>query len=436
MQKKTQRFTNFSRAVNTISSTVRPNTEAQLEDVFSSNAKLLARGNGLSYSDCCVNNKETIIDTSRLNHILSFEPTTGIVVCQAAVTFADLFLIDPHFIPPVIPGTLHATVAGGVANDVHGKNNPHAGSFGHHIEWIELQLHDQLLRCSPTENTDLFKATVAGLGLTGIIKRVAIRMHKASRTVTQQTEKFTHFSSLLEYMQQEGIHDDYQVAWLDLLNAPRALLSLANHIAPAKHQPSSQSLKHRYTMPKVPIRLVSRFFMKQFNRMYYHQTKTGLQRMTLWQFNNPLDAINHWNRVYGPQGLLQFQAVFNSVDANTTLENLLTIIKTHKATPTLAVLKYFNKSGIGMLSFTEPGFTIAIDFINNERARQAIRAMNQLITASHGKVYLAKDLLLDRHQFTSMYPKYPKFCDLLVQNNSPMSSSLSKRLGITEGGKR
>ena len=432
MQRKKQKFSNFSRSINTTASTVRPDKEEQIKDIFRAlpNGGILARGNGLSYSDCCVNNQATIIDTTRFNHILSFDPDTGIAVCQAAVTFADLFLIDPHFIPPVVPGTLYATLAGGVANDVHGKNNPHAGSVGHHIEWIELQCGDQSIHCSHTENNELFIATIGGLGLTGIIKRIAVRLCKSSRLVTKKTEKFTCFSSLLQRMQHEGLQYDYQVAWLDLLNKPRALLSLGTHVAPARNEHIDSSPKRKHTVPKLPLRLVNHYLMKQFNYIYYHQANKDTQRLPLWQFNNPLDQINHWNRLYGKNGLLQFQAVFDGVNASTTLDTLITIIKSHQATPTLAVLKYFTKPGIGLLSFTEPGFTIAIDFIHNQQARHAITALNQLISTLPGKIYLAKDLLLNRQQFTTMYPQHEKLCTILAKHNSPMSSDLSRRLGI------
>ena len=429
---KTQSFSNFSHAISTTASTVRPDEEGQMKDIFAENKTrgLLARGNGLSYSDCCVNNNGMIVDTSRLNHILSFDPTTGIAVCQAAVTFADLFLLDPQFIPPILPGTLYATLAGGVANDVHGKNNPHAGSLGHHIEWLELQIGDQSLRCSLVENRDLFRATLAGLGLTGIIKRIAIRLRKASRVVTKKTEKFTCFPSLLQRMREEETADDYQIAWIDLLNTPRALLSRASHVNPTNEKQVNKPHKRIYRVPKLPLRLVNHHIMKQFNRAYYHYTSTNTQTLPLWEFNNPLDKIHHWNRLYGNAGLLQLQAVFDAADAHTTLESLLTIIQSHKASPTLAVLKYFSVAGKGLLSFAQPGFTIAIDFIHNQAARKAISAMNQLIATLSGKIYLAKDLLLNREQFTSMYPLHEEFCEILTQHNSPMRSDIGKRLGI------
>lgn len=434
MQSKTQRVSNFSQAVTTTANSFRPDDEWQLNEIFAlnKNSHLLARGHGLSYSDCCLNDQGSIVDTSRLNHILSFDATTGVAVCQAAVTFADLFLLHPQFIPPVLPGTLYATIAGGIANDVHGKNNPHAGNLGHHIEWLELQVGDQSIRCSDSEKPELFKATIAGLGLTGIIKRIAIRLQKASHWVDKKTEKFTCLPSLLAYMQNEGMQYEYQAAWLDLLNEPHALLTLANHVKSGDgFGPKLQ--KPNYQVPKLPLRCITPWLMKQFNRAYYQFSTTTTTQMPLWQFNNPLDAIKGWNHLYGKKGLLQFQAVFDADHAKITMDTLLSCIRSHKATPTLAVLKYFGQGGKGLLSFTQPGFTLAIDFIHNQYAKEAIAAMNQHIATLEGKVYLAKDLFLTRQQFITMYPRHEEFCSLLAKQGHLMNSDLGKRLGISSG---
>jgi decaprenylphospho-beta-D-ribofuranose 2-oxidase len=428
MLSKNKAFSNFSNAKQTMSNCFRPDNESQLVSLFANTKadRILARGNGTSYGDCCLNDRGVVIDTSRLRHLLSFDETTGVLICQGSVSFADLFLVSPNYIPPVIPGTLSATVAGGIANDVHGKNNHHEGNFGQHIQWINLQLGKQSLHCSQKENSGLFYATIAGLGLTGVIKRVAITMRKASHFVTVQTEKHFALATLLQRMQEGGCQYDYQVAWLDFLNKPRAILSLAKHSKPINSLPTP-----RLTVPKLPIRLVNPWIIKQFNRYYFKTQQTIQQTLPLSRYNNPLDTILQWNRLYGKNGLLQFQSNFAADNAEATIEHLLAIMRSKKATPTLAVLKYLTKPGIGLLSFTQPGFTLAIDFINNQRAQEAIVQMNEWITKIGGKIYLAKDLLLTKEQFKQQYPKYEQFSKLLSEYKTMMHSDLSDRLGIT-----
>ena len=432
LYKRNHYFSNFSQVLQTHSTCFRPDDEEQLNTMLAQKQteSLLARGNGLSYSDCCTLNEGVVIDTSRLNHLLSFDPATGIAVCQGAVTFADLFLLDPAYIPPILPGTIYATLAGGIANDVHGKNNHQLGTMGDHLDWIELQIAEQTILCSRQENSDLFFATIAGLGLTGVIKRISIHLRKTSRFVDTKTERHLDFKILLKRMQEQGIKHDYQVAWLDLLNKPRALLSFADHCEPIAASSKSGRLSSSIRVPKLPIRVLNSWLMKQFNRLYYHLSPTGNKVRPLWQFNNPLDRIGNWNHLYGKKGLLQFQALFAENNAQHTLEKISALIELHKASPMLAVLKYFTRPGPGLLSFVKPGFTIAIDFIPNPQAYQAIKALNQFITESDGRIYLAKDLTLTSTQFGTMYTEHPKFSGIRAAYNTQMHSDLSKRLGL------
>ncbi|KTD12164.1 FAD-binding oxidoreductase [Legionella jamestowniensis] len=424
---RTKKLSNFSNSVRTNALCLRPDNEAQVAEVFTHSSGLLARGQGSSYGDCCVNHEGIIVDTTRLNHLISFDESSGILIAQGGVRFADLFSISQHYIPPVIPGTLRATLAGGIANDVHGKNNHSAGSFGQHLAWVELQLGNDTFICSPHKNSDLFYATIGGLGLTGIIKRVAIKMRKTNPFVVCETEKYNELAPLLKRMQSYGVQYDYQVAWLDLLNQERcALLSLAKHTKETKAKS-----RHHLIIPKIPFRLINHWNMKLFNRFYFSYSPTKKRILPLYYFNNPLDAIRNWNHLYGKNGLLQFQAVFDTESAHNTIDHLLTIINTTKATPTLAVLKYFTQEGPGLLSFTQPGFTLAIDFINNSQAHAAMRTMNEYVTEIGGKSYLAKDLFLTSEQFRRQYPHYEEFIDVLTHYKSPMCSDLSRRLGIT-----
>lgn len=423
-------LTNFSHTILSQSSCLRPDNENELTRYIAENPKhnLLIRGCGLSYNDSCFNTNGIIVNGERLNHLLHFDDKTGIVICQAGVPINDLFLLNSDFIPPVIPGTVHATVGGGIAHDVHGKNNHQEGSFGHHLMWFDLLINGTIIRCSREENNELFFATIAGLGLTGIITRAAIRLKKASRYVQVHHKPFSSIRDLTEYMLVEGIHHDYQVAWLDLVNAtPRAIHSVADHCESFAHK---EYVSHE--IPSVPFSLIKHWNIKLFNKFYFNSKKVQ-QKLPLQQFNNPLDKLLNWNRLYGPKGLIQFQAVFGIDNASSTIEHLVQLIHTHKATPTLSVLKLFTQSGEGLLSFCTQGFTLAIDFIHNTQARQAISAMNELITKLNGRIYLAKDLLLNEVQYKKMYQHHKEFSELIGKYSSTMRSDLAQRLGIING---
>lgn len=421
-------LSNFSRAKSQ-SFCLRPDNEEQLAYYIAHNPQqnLLTRGSGLSYNDSCFNTNGYVIDSERLNHLIDFDPQTGIVICQGGVPLKDLFLLNPDFIPPVLPGTVHATVAGGIAHDVHGKNNHKSGSFGHHLISFDLLIGNKKIHCNRNENTDLFHATIAGLGLTGVITRATLRLKKAPRFILTKHIQFQSLKELTEFMLTHGVNCDYQVAWLDLLNpSPRAILSIANHCEPLNIKEYKP-----YNIPKIPFSLIRSWNMKLFNR-YFFNSKKKEEKLTLEQFNNPLDKLNHWNRLYGPKGLIQFQTVFDTNNAMAILEQLIQIMRASNATPTLAVLKLFNQSGEGLLSFCKPGFTLAVDFMNNSAAKQAISSMNQLMIELNGRIYLAKDSLLNEEQYKKMYENHTQFSEILKRHACTMHSDLATRLGITK----
>ncbi|MDQ4076103.1 MAG: FAD-binding oxidoreductase, partial [Chloroflexota bacterium] len=127
---------------------------------------VLPYGLGRTYGDSCLNEGGILIDTSALNRFIAFDQERGILRCEAGVTLEQVLeLIVPHgWFLPVTPGTKYVTVAGAIANDVHGKNHHVAGTFGCHVTAFELLRSDgERFICSPTQNVELFKATIGGL---------------------------------------------------------------------------------------------------------------------------------------------------------------------------------------------------------------------------------------------------------------------------------
>jgi len=427
MRSKKKKFISFNHCCSADSQEIRPEDEAELCQCFpfvKSNG-ILARGMGRSYNDCSLNDQGHIVNMNRMNHLIHFNENKAILECQGGVCLKDLFLPHPQYIPAVLPGTVNVTVAGCIANDVHGKNHPCEGSFADHIESFQLITGQEKRECSKTINPELFYATIGGLGLTGVITQVAVKLRCASRCVSYNSSLFTELDTLMQRMLKDKKNVEYQAAWLDLLNKPQSILFQAQHTqAPCKFN------YHQITLPNLPLRLIYPFTMKLYNYYYsrFHQGKKSSE--SLIKFNNPLDTIKNWNQLYGRKGFVQFQAVIPFDNAFNSIQHLIDIINREKATPTLAVLKILDRTAQGLLSFCQPGFTIAIDFIHNSAARKTISILNQFICEIKGKVYLAKDILLTKEQFQQMYPKHEAFKKILHDYNSPMQSDLGRRLGV------
>ena len=93
----------------------------------------------------------------------------------------------------------------------------------------------------------------------------------------------------------------------------------------------------------------------------------------------------------------------------------------------LAVLKTFgNRESIGMLSFPEPGVTLALDFPNHEAStHKLLSRLDAIVKEAKGRLYPAKDARMPRELFDAGYPKLNEF---LKYRDAGISSSLSRRL--------
>ena len=141
-------------------------------------ASLIARGAGKAYGDAAIGADATLSLRS-LDRFIAFDPERKLLTVEAGVTLAAVIdaMLPRGFFPPVVPGTMLLTIGGLVAANAHGKNHHLAGGFGNHIESLTLVQSDgQSITCSATENAELFRATIGGMGLTGIITIVTLRV--------------------------------------------------------------------------------------------------------------------------------------------------------------------------------------------------------------------------------------------------------------------
>src|SRR5579883_3148854 len=142
---------------------------SEVPDLANLDASALPYAYGRSYGDSCLNEGGVALDVSHLQRFISFDEETGLLRCEAGVALAEILrvMVPRGWFLPVTPGTKFVSVGGAIANDVHGKNHHRGGTFGCHVTRFELlRSSSERFICSPTENVELFRATIGGLGLT------------------------------------------------------------------------------------------------------------------------------------------------------------------------------------------------------------------------------------------------------------------------------
>ncbi|MCL6558878.1 MAG: FAD-binding oxidoreductase [Firmicutes bacterium] len=428
----------------------RPERVAELSEIVKSGqqAKWIPRGCGRSYGDAALNGGHGVILLERLDRFLSFEPSTGLLRCEAGVRLADIIA---YFLPrgwflPVTPGTKFCSIGACVACDVHGKNHHRDGSLAYFVKEISLLLPEgKLVRCSPQENPDLFRATAGGMGLTGIILDVEIYLRPVeSAYITVDYVRTRNLDETLSTFQERDSRYLYSVGWLDCLaerqSFGRGVLMFGKH-SKQEELPPSLAEKPLQTQRERPVGVPFDFpgfvlnkpSLKAFNLFYYRAHKTGNRLIVDYdKFFYPLDKILHWNRIYGKKGFLQYQCVLPFDTGPDAVVRILQNIKKAGALPFLAVLKRMGAHSGGLLSFPVPGYTLALDFPVREGIFQALAGLDQIVLAAGGRVYLAKDACLRADVFKAMYPDADRWREIKasVDPQGVFSSDLARRLEL------
>jgi decaprenylphospho-beta-D-ribofuranose 2-oxidase len=430
----------------------RPEKLAEVRALASSNdqSSLIPRGLGRSYGDAALNENAGVLLYERLNRLLDFNPITGDLTAEAGVTFEEILnlFLPRGFFPPVTPGTKFVTLGGAIAADVHGKNHHRHGCISEFVESFDLLTgRDEILHCSRSENQTAFWATIGGMGLTGIILSAKLRLTPVpSAYITVDYKRTLNLDQTLEAFSQGDAAYPYSVAWIDCLasgkSLGRSVLMRGNHAAlsdlAAHHRrsPLNPKSKNKKTMPFfLPGFALSHLSVKAFNSVFYARHTDGRRIVDYDSFFYPLDSINHWNRMYGRRGFVQYQAALPPDTSHAGLIAMLEELSRSGRASFLAVLKTFGPQNAGLLSFPRAGQTLAIDLPNTGPSmRDLLRRLDAIVLKNGGRVYLAKDACLDHATFESMYPRLNEFKQVKSQldPHNRFSSTQARRLGIVE----
>jgi decaprenylphospho-beta-D-ribofuranose 2-oxidase len=427
----------------------RPEKLSELSEALAASSKpVLARGLGRAYGDAALNNGGSLINLTRLNRMLAFDAQSGSLRCEAGVTFAELLeiFVPRGFFPPVTPGTKFVTLGGALAADIHGKNHHRDSSISKHVVSFDLMGPEgQIKRCSREENSDLFWATIGGMGLTGVIVELELKLKRIESAYLEcESLALPDIDRVIETFADYDRRYEYSVAWVDCAAGAkelgRAIAMFAGFASADRldrqiaHQPlmlkPHRSLRLPFDMPQF---ILNPLTIRGFNALYYFLHRRGKPHsvVDLERFFYPLDRLGDWNRLYGRRGLTQHQCVIPLACARVGLIEMLEELKRTRIASCLAVLKQFGPQE-GMLSFPMPGYTLAMDFAVRDGLSELMGRLDRVVLKYGGRLYLAKDAFARSHTVHQMYPNLEQWraIKLSADPNGVFSSQLSRRLNI------
>ncbi len=410
---------------------------------------ILGRGLGRSYGDQACNGGGIVVEMTALNRIHSISSETAIADVDAGVSLDQLMKAALPFglWVPVLPGTRQVTVGGAIASDIHGKNHHSAGSFGNHVLSLDLLMADGEVHTLTPDGPDseLFWATVAGNGLTGIVIRARIKMTRTESAYFIADGIATADLEETVAVHQDGSEDNYTYssAWFDLISPEpklgRAAVSRGS-LAKVDQLPAKLAKDPlKFTAPQLPaipnlfpVSFMNKLSLSMIGEAFYRMSGNYQGKIVnLTQFYHMLDITSGWQYAYGPAGFAQHQFLVPP-DALEEFNGIIRWMHTHKQYSALNVFKLFGPGNKAPLSFPMQGWNVALDFPNRPGVNEFLNELDKRAMEFGGRVYTAKDSRVSAESFHKMYPRIDEWIAIRrkADPNGVFASDMARRLEL------
>lgn len=447
---ETRTLHGWGRTAPTIATVVTPRSPEEVAAAVTGAGRrgIIARGLGRSYGDPAQNAGGTVLDMTGLDTIHAIDVDSGIVDVDAGVSLDTLMRRALPFglWIPVLPGTRQVTIGGAIGADIHGKAHHVVGSFGNHVVSMTIVLADGSIRELTPEGaeSELFWATVGGMGLTGVVVRAKLKLeHVETAYFTVDTEQIDNLDDLMRRQTEDDDKYAESVSWFDAVTTGdhfgRGILTRANHavlddLSPKQRRdPLKFDAPQLLTVPDVfPPGMLNRWTGKLFSEAWYRKSPTkmgAIQNIT--QFLHPLDIAGEWNRGYGPHGFLQYQFVVPP-ERGDVIRTVLSLVTEAGKVSALNVLKQFGEGNRAPLSFPKPGWTLCLDIPIGPGLGELCDELDRVVLAAGGRHYLAKESRTTPEAIRRGYPRLDEWRKVraAVDPEGVFASDMARRLEL------
>jgi FAD/FMN-containing dehydrogenase len=400
-----------------------------------------ARGGGFSYGDIILNDRNVLLDTSKMSQILDFDESRGLITVEPGVRIIDIFrtVLHRRLTLAASPSASTITVAGAIGANVNGKDGWRMGNFGDQVVNLKLMIASgEVFHIDRNTDSELFRAVVGGMGLLGIIVQATLQLRKIpspylkiSRTPVQNV------GELLDHLEQVEADSDFVVVWLDTCaRGPRLGRGVVHATKWVEHESSSDELlvqivaslgrleaRLRQASMLIPVtELVvtsmlqfQKLSIRLFNELYFswcrlrRRLKSADNVESFLRYN--FDAsfmIPSAATVCGSRGYT-IQLTFPRSDAEKAITEFIQLCQDSPCLPAKLIMRVHRRDDY-LISFSEDGYSLNFELHPKKRHEQRMsRFVDDLferVIRYGGKVHLAKDHVLRRGQFQRLFPEY------------------------------
>lgn len=367
-----QELVSFDGGVRLQAQVVRPDRYRQLEAVDPRRRRIV-RGGGYSYAAAGFGGGALVQDDRAFDRVLSFDHASGILECEGGTTLGRVYEVAraAGFYLPVQPGYPRITVAGCVAADVHGKNQYGDGNFHTVVTHVRLY-HPRrgVLRLDAGHDAELFDLTCGGLGLTGHILSVGLRLARLpGHRVRVARKAIARFEDTAAALEEHAPRVTFIYTWHDFTRRGdafgRGYLYAGNFVPRSEEASPDGGFRPVDAESRGRLRLqwLNRATTAPFNRAYglMQALQPGEQEMGLFSFLFPVARKVAYFELFGRRGFHEHQVVVPRAAFDEYARAVRRFLDKERAPVTLASCKLFRGRPMH-LRFGGDGVCVALDF--------------------------------------------------------------------------
>lgn len=399
-----------------------PDRYRELRALLSGPGPYAVRGAGLSYCLASAAPGATVVSTRRLDRFLAFDPERLHVTVETGVTVGELlrFAVDHGAHVPVLPGHPAITLGGCVGFNVHGKSQHDVGCFSDHVVSLTLLHPDHgELACSRDENPEVFDLTLGGMGLTGFVTSVTLRLAPLpGRNVRRDVHRVGNLveaADLMRSLDAQAADGVTLYSWNDLNRRGRrfgrGLVYAESFEAGDPGTAGGGATYHDLTparrwgppigSARLPVRLVN----------LGYATRERLRPRTVQSLEAaafPINGTEVYYRLFGRRGFREYQVVVPADAWPEAAEHIRHLVAAAGVPVTLGSLKLF-RGDRRLLWFRGDGICLAIDAAAGPRTLELFSQLDRMAIDHGALVNLSKDSRLDAGTVRALYQGYDEF---------------------------
>ncbi len=419
-----------------------PRSRQALEATLREHEQVAIRGSGLSYCQAgAAGGGVPSVSTKALDRILELDRDAATITVEAGCTVGALVrhAVENGFWFPVLPGHPEITVGGCAAFNTHGKTQHDVGQFSDHITSLTLLHPDHgETVCGPDEQPELFQLTVGGMGLTGWILDLTLRLQPlAGGSIRRRAHRADDFVDAVEIMERHARPGSQLYSWND---ASRTGATFGRGVVYEEcfvDEGDAATTRFASLRPEqrgrlVPFPVWNRLTARVVNAAYFQLEHRRRERtMPVLDGAFPINGKEGYFHAFGRRGFHEYQVIVPRADWADAIERTRGIVRDRGACVTLASLKLF-RGDPHHLWFRGDGVCLTLDGPADPRTHAMFADLDELAVDLGAPVNLAKDSRLGKAAASRIFPGYDAFAAALEAYDPArrFDSELRRRIGV------